>query len=126
MKDLTLERLEAVNPGVGRGDRVWFGVAVAVGCMRGGDVHQWCWTGCGNVITVVVSVFCFSVVCAFCCMRDGRIDQRRMCWGCWWCVVMSSAGVPIDAGHGGVLLRIDGGEILLRVFLRCFEYHSCF
>jgi len=63
MKDLTLERLEAVNPGVGRGDRVWFGVAVAVGCMRGGDVHQWCWTGCGNVITVVVSVFCFSVVC---------------------------------------------------------------
>jgi len=39
---------------------------------------------------------------------------------------MSSAGVPIDTGHGGVLLRIDGGEILLRVFLRCFEYHSCF
>jgi len=39
---------------------------------------------------------------------------------------MSSAGVPSDAGHGGVLLWIDGEKILLCVFLRCFEYHSCF
>jgi len=39
---------------------------------------------------------------------------------------MSSEVVPIGAGHGGLLLRIVGGEVLLRVLLRGFEYHGCF
>jgi len=43
---------------------VCLGAAAAVGCMQGGGMHQWCWMGCKNVRTVIVSVFVVSVVCA--------------------------------------------------------------
>jgi len=59
-------------------------------------------------------------------MRDGHMDHMRMFWGCCWSCVMSSAVVPIDAGHGGFLQRMVEGGILVRVFLRGFEYHGCF
>jgi len=71
-------------------------------------------------MAAVVSMFFVSVICY------GRRDHIHMFWGCWWEGVVSLAVVPIDAGHGGLLLRIIGSEVLLRVLLRGFEYHSCF
>jgi len=53
-------------------------------------------------------------------MRYGRRDHIHMFWGCWWEGVVSLAVVPINVGHGGLLLQIVGGEVLLRVLLRGF------
>ncbi len=57
MKDLTLKHKEAVNLGVRSGERVGLGVAVAVGCMQVGCVHQWCWVSCGGGMVVIAVCF---------------------------------------------------------------------